>query len=81
MCNKMEFACILEALIDKNHTLKRIIPKICQETKPGTECCWLHCLELDWVLEVDSSSVLMKYFMGDPSSILSSLVARHLTKR
>ena len=28
----MEFACILEVLIDKNHTLKRMIAKICQET-------------------------------------------------
>lgn len=32
MWNKKEFACILEPVINQNHTLKKTMAKICQET-------------------------------------------------
>ena len=56
MCNKKEFACILEPVINQNHTFKKTLAKICQET----DLKWvklppLHCLELECVLEVDSN--------------------------
>lgn len=72
MGNKKEFACILEPVTNQNHSLKKTMARICQET----DLAWakLPVALLRVRMYPRSRRQLSPYEMcvGDPSSILSS---------
>ena len=70
MGNKKEFACILEPVTNQNHSLKKTMARICQET----DLTWdkLPVALLSMCPKIHSHLVFMNYCIGDSSSILSS---------